>query len=64
VPHWVLVTHVFNHQTHHRGQLRTILTQQGVDVGSTDLPFMPSLMMGRRLTDKSSWLKNFFTSLE
>jgi len=40
-PHWVLVTHVFNHQTHHRGQLTTILTQQGIDVGSTDLPFMP-----------------------
>ena len=39
-PHWVLVTHVFNHQTHHRGQLTTILTQQGVDIGSTDLPFM------------------------
>ena len=40
-PLWVLVTHVFNHQTYHRGQLTTILTQQGIDVGSTDLPFMP-----------------------
>jgi uncharacterized damage-inducible protein DinB len=40
-PHWVLVTHVFNHQTHHRGQVTTLLTQQGIDVGSTDLPFMP-----------------------
>ena len=45
-PHWVLVTHVFNHQTHHRGQLTTILTQQGVDIGSTDLPFMPRFEHG------------------
>ncbi len=41
VPRWVLAAHLFNHQTHHRGQVTTLLTQQGVDVGSTDLPFMP-----------------------
>lgn len=29
--------HFFNHQTHHRGQLSTLLTQAGVDVGATDL---------------------------
>ncbi|MCX7271085.1 MAG: hypothetical protein NT095_11470 [Burkholderiales bacterium] len=34
-------------QTHHRGQLTTILTQQGVDVGSTDLPFMPIFDEGK-----------------
>ena len=38
---WLLVTHLFNHQTHHRGQVTTLLAQQGLDVGSTDLPFMP-----------------------
>ncbi len=38
---WVLVTHLFNHQIHHRGQLTTLLTQLGLDIGSTDLPFMP-----------------------
>lgn len=32
-----LATHVFNHQTHHRGQVTTLLTQAGQDVGSTDL---------------------------
>ncbi|OCR21835.1 diguanylate cyclase [Pseudomonas syringae] len=32
-----LLTHFFNHQTHHRGQATTLLTQAGVDVGSTDL---------------------------
>jgi uncharacterized damage-inducible protein DinB len=37
----MLVAHVFNHQTHHRGQVTTLLAQQGLDVGSTDLPFMP-----------------------
>ena len=45
-PHWVLVTHMFNHQIHHRGQVTTLLTQQGVDVGSTDLPFMPRFEYG------------------
>ncbi len=43
VPAWVLVTHLFNHQTHHRGQLTTLLSQQGLDVGSTDLAFLPGL---------------------
>lgn len=32
-----LVLHLFNHQTHHRGQATTLLSQAGVDVGSTDL---------------------------
>jgi uncharacterized damage-inducible protein DinB len=29
--------HLFNHQTHHRGQASTLLYQAGVDVGDTDL---------------------------
>jgi uncharacterized damage-inducible protein DinB len=37
-PRWILVSHMFNHQTHHRGQLTTILTQMGHDVGVTDFP--------------------------
>lgn len=37
-PRWVLVSHMFNHQTHHRGQLTTLLTQMGHDVGVTDFP--------------------------
>lgn len=41
VPRWVLVTHMFNHETHHRGQITTLLCQMGLDVGSTDIPFMP-----------------------
>ncbi len=32
-----LLMHFFNHQTHHRGQLSTLLTQMGQDVGVTDL---------------------------
>jgi len=32
-----LVTHFFNHQTHHRGQITTLLSQAGTDVGVTDL---------------------------
>ncbi len=34
---WWALSHFFNHQTHHRGQATTLLSQQGVDVGSTDL---------------------------
>lgn len=41
LPRWVLVTHMFNHQTHHRGQVTTLLSQMGLDVGTTDIPFMP-----------------------
>jgi uncharacterized damage-inducible protein DinB len=36
-PLWWSVAHVFNHQTHHRGQITTLLSQQGCDPGSTDL---------------------------
>lgn len=32
-----LLLHLFNHQTHHRGQVSTLLTQQGIDIGVTDL---------------------------
>jgi uncharacterized damage-inducible protein DinB len=31
------VVQMFNHQTHHRGQITTLLTQLGYDIGSTDL---------------------------
>jgi len=32
-----VLMHFFNHQTHHRGQVSTLLTQAGVDIGATDL---------------------------
>jgi uncharacterized damage-inducible protein DinB len=32
-----LLHHFFNHQTHHRGHTTTLLSQQGIDVGATDL---------------------------
>lgn len=35
-----LLTHFFNHQTHHRGQTTTLLNQAGVAVGVTDLALM------------------------
>ena len=35
-----LVQHFFNHQTHHRGQVTTLLSQAGIDVGATDLVVM------------------------
>ena len=36
-PAWQAITHFFNHQTHHRGQVTALLMQAGVDVGVTDL---------------------------
>lgn len=36
-PFFGLLVHFFNHQTHHRGQVTTLLSQAGVDVGITDL---------------------------
>jgi len=42
-PRWLLASHMFNHQTHHRGQLTTLLCQMGHDVGPTDLPWTPGL---------------------
>jgi uncharacterized damage-inducible protein DinB len=39
-PLWMLVAHLFNHQTHHRGQVHCLLTQAGVTPGDTDLPLI------------------------
>jgi uncharacterized damage-inducible protein DinB len=36
-PLWWAVSHFFNHQTHHRGQVTTLLVQLGRDPGTTDL---------------------------
>lgn len=41
LPYVAVVMQIFNHQTHHRGQLTTLLSQFGVDVGVTDIPVMP-----------------------
>jgi uncharacterized damage-inducible protein DinB len=39
-PLWHAVAHFFNHQTHHRGQVTTLLMQAGHDPGVTDLVAM------------------------
>ena len=31
-----LLSHLFNHQTHHRGQVSNLLNQEGLDIGVTD----------------------------
>lgn len=41
LPRYVLLMHLFNHQTHHRGQVTTLLSQLGHDPGITDLPWSP-----------------------
>jgi uncharacterized damage-inducible protein DinB len=42
-PLWVLVGHVFNHQTHHRGQAHALITRAGAATGDTDLPWVVDL---------------------
>ena len=36
----ILVMHLFNHQTHHRGQAHALLTAAGQRVEATDLPWV------------------------
>ncbi|MGO9233983.1 MAG: DinB family protein [Methylocella sp.] len=45
-PKWILVTHMFNHQTHHRGQVHCMITQCGLKPHDTDLPFMMPASVG------------------
>ena len=35
-----VIQHIFNHQTHHRGQLTCVLSQMDVDYGCMDLPII------------------------
>jgi uncharacterized damage-inducible protein DinB len=48
-PLWFCLTHFFNHQTHHRGQLTALIEAAGGDCGVTDLLQLPDSPM--RLAD-------------
>lgn len=39
-PKTLCVTHFFNHQTHHRGQIHAMLTAAGQTIGDTDLIYL------------------------
>jgi len=39
-PRWMVLAHLFNHQTHHRGQAHALLTRAGERTGDTDLVFV------------------------
>ncbi|MDJ1007444.1 MAG: DinB family protein [Paracoccaceae bacterium] len=41
-PKAVCLIQLFNHQTHHRGQVHAMLTAAGARPEDTDLPFMPA----------------------
>lgn len=43
LPRYALVAHLFNHQTHHRGQVTALLSQLGHDFGVTELPWTPGI---------------------
>lgn len=42
LPLGLILVHLFHHQTHHRGQVTTLITQLGQDFGETDMIYMPS----------------------
>ena len=42
-PLWFAAQQFFNHQTHHRGQVTTLLMQAGIDPGVTDLLWLPEM---------------------
>jgi len=37
------VLHFFQHQIHHRGQISTLISQLGIDIGVTDMMWMPGI---------------------
>ncbi len=39
MPYASLILHVFNHATHHRGQISTVLTQLGLEAPVMDFPY-------------------------
>lgn len=41
------VLHFFQHQIHHRGQVSTLISQLGIDIGVTDMMWMPGIEMTR-----------------
>jgi uncharacterized damage-inducible protein DinB len=43
LPLVVVLSHVFNHQTHHRGQVTALVSRLGHDVGVMDLIRLPGL---------------------
>jgi len=42
-PRWTLVVQLFNHGTHHRGQVHAMLTAAGALPEDTDVQFMPDV---------------------
>jgi uncharacterized damage-inducible protein DinB len=44
LPAWIAATHLFQHATHHRGQVTTLLKQSGQDIGVTDLQALPGIV--------------------
>lgn len=44
LPRWIAAAHLFQHATHHRGQVATLMRQAGRDIGVTDLPWMPGVV--------------------
>lgn len=42
LPLGLILVHLFHHQTHHRGQITTLIAQLGHDFGDTDMIYMPN----------------------
>lgn len=52
LPLGLILLHLFHHQTHHRGQITTLVSQLGYRFGETDMIYMPDAESA--FTDNSS----------
>lgn len=44
IPRAYFLMQMFNHQTHHRSQITSELHKEGIDYGTTDMPFNPYMV--------------------
>ncbi|MGV6804964.1 MAG: DinB family protein [Ruegeria sp.] len=50
----IAAVQLFNHQTHHRGQIHAMLTAAGAEPAPTDIPAMPRASTHARRSDRGS----------
>ena len=57
-PMWMALTHLFNHQTHHRGQAHALIPQAGGRPAATDLPWIIDLKaLGQAMAERKAELQ-------
>jgi uncharacterized damage-inducible protein DinB len=60
-PLWFALAHLFNHQTHHRSQVTTLLHQLGRDYGVTDFIAIYELLGGADESNSTTQTQFFYS---